>query len=109
MFDCGDNTCIDINLKCNGYPDCATKHDEKDCPTAMTCPGTNFTCNNGICITEDKVCDYNNDCGDSSDESEQCCKYYVIIRHGLKIALARRAGLLFLTALGSFLQAWAST
>ena len=72
MFDCGDNTCIDIKLKCNGYPDCATKNDEKDCPTAMTCPGTNFTCNNGICITEDKVCDYNNDCGDSSDESEQC-------------------------------------
>ena len=36
------------------------------------CTGTGFHCPNGICISRDKICDGNNDCGDNSDETQDC-------------------------------------
>ena len=34
-----------------------------------TCFGLQFTCLNGNCISQQFVCDTEDDCGDSSDES----------------------------------------
>ena len=36
------------------------------------CPGL-FPCLNNLCVNNDRVCDFGNDCGDRSDESN-CCK-----------------------------------
>lgn len=44
---------------------------------AMTCKSDEFLCaNNHSCIPKHKMCDGVNDCGDYSDESQQCgeCK-----------------------------------
>lgn len=34
------------------------------------CPEHMFTCNNSVCVEVSRVCDYSDDCGDRSDESE---------------------------------------
>ena len=33
-----------------------------------TCAEDQFTCNNTKCINQGRVCDFDNDCGDGSDE-----------------------------------------
>ena len=33
---------------------------------------TEFTCDNGLCISKDYVCDFHDDCGDNSDEENSC-------------------------------------
>lgn len=43
-------------------------------PGNKTCKANEFTCANGKCITNTWLCDYDNDCGDNSDES-QCRKF----------------------------------
>ena len=41
-------------------------------PAPTTCPGYQFTCNNGDCEPESYVCDGTDDCGDNSDEEQNC-------------------------------------
>lgn len=36
-----------------------------------------FTCDSGTCVSRDKLCDYSDDCFDSSDESYGMCSTYV--------------------------------
>ncbi|XP_018579962.1 putative vitellogenin receptor [Anoplophora glabripennis] len=62
------NTCILKSLRCNGHNDCSFGEDEKDCKPARKCPPDLFECSNGECIKQEKVCDYNYDCKDKSDE-----------------------------------------
>ncbi|XP_033104873.1 MAM and LDL-receptor class A domain-containing protein 2-like [Anneissia japonica] len=42
--------------------------------TGDACKSTEFHCSNDYCVDYNKVCDYNNDCGDNSDESH-CTAY----------------------------------
>lgn len=36
---------------------------------ANTCSNQAFSCSHGLCVSEDCVCDFTDDCGDSSDEN----------------------------------------
>lgn len=36
----------------------------------LGCPESMFKCNNSVCVDLDRVCDYSDDCGDRSDESD---------------------------------------
>lgn len=40
-----------------------------------TCDENAFMCQNKVCVPKQFVCDHDNDCGDGSDESQQCGKY----------------------------------
>lgn len=40
-----------------------------------TCDENAFMCHNKVCIPKQFVCDYDDDCGDGSDEVLQCGKY----------------------------------
>ena len=40
-----------------------------------TCASNQFRCSSGVCVDQTMVCDFSNDCGDSSDE--QSCSTYV--------------------------------
>ena len=44
----------------------------------VTCRPGQFTCTNGRCISNYRMCDTEDDCGDQSDE-QRCGKYYHII------------------------------
>uniref|UniRef100_A0A3Q3EFD0 MAM and LDL-receptor class A domain-containing protein 2-like n=2 Tax=Kryptolebias marmoratus TaxID=37003 RepID=A0A3Q3EFD0_KRYMA len=43
------------------------------------CPESMFKCNSGVCVDLNSVCDFNNDCGDRSDEND-CGKQGVVER-----------------------------
>ena len=43
---------------------------------SVVCPGRQFACSNGRCLTDGLVCDKQNDCGDSSDELPALCGKY---------------------------------
>ncbi|PIK45149.1 hypothetical protein BSL78_17989 [Apostichopus japonicus] len=38
-----------------------------------SCQLSEFTCDNSVCIPNSQVCDYNDDCGDFSEEDEEDC------------------------------------
>lgn len=38
-------------------------------PAYETCRGNQFTCHSGYCISQNSVCDGENDCKDNSDEN----------------------------------------
>lgn len=48
----------------------------------VTCPGSQFQCDNGRCVPATWKCDSENDCFDSSDEGEFCadqtCAYFQV-------------------------------
>ena len=44
--------------------------------TLGPCRPEEWTCDNGDCIDEDRVCDFREDCRDGSDE-EQNCKHKI--------------------------------
>jgi hypothetical protein len=39
-----------------------------------TCEESKFQCQNGLCVERSKLCDFNDDCGDASDELETECR-----------------------------------
>ncbi|XP_044727187.1 prolow-density lipoprotein receptor-related protein 1 isoform X2 [Chrysoperla carnea] len=87
QFKCNSTgRCIPWSWVCDGDADCtdgADENKERDCthPTghdedAVTfCMSDEFQCRNGQCISKQYFCDYDNDCGDSSDEPD-ICKYF---------------------------------
>ena len=40
--------------------------------TLGPCRPEEWTCDNGDCIDEDRVCDFRDDCRDGSDEEQNC-------------------------------------
>ena len=42
------------------------------------CRPEQWTCDNGECIHEDRVCDFSEDCRDGSDEEQNCMHYQKI-------------------------------
>uniref|UniRef100_W5MXZ4 MAM and LDL receptor class A domain containing 1 n=1 Tax=Lepisosteus oculatus TaxID=7918 RepID=W5MXZ4_LEPOC len=40
------------------------------------CDSNEYACANKYCIPEDNLCDFNNDCGDSTDENPYICKTF---------------------------------
>lgn len=45
-------------------------------PKARKCLNTEFQCSNGVCIDKNRMCDYEDDCGDGSDEDlKKLCRY----------------------------------
>uniref|UniRef100_A0A0K2U8P7 EGF-like domain-containing protein n=1 Tax=Lepeophtheirus salmonis TaxID=72036 RepID=A0A0K2U8P7_LEPSM len=74
LFHCGNGECIPHRWKCDGIAECSNKMDESDCPSVVTCEGTNFQCiKSKDCVPKLWVCDGFKDCEDGSDE-HQCQK-----------------------------------
>ncbi|XP_072033484.1 low-density lipoprotein receptor-related protein-like isoform X2 [Amphiura filiformis] len=74
-FRCMDNrpgysACIPISLTCDGVAHCEDAEDEKlpECGTPAPCESGYFQCDNLLCVPAAWQCDYDNDCGDDSDE-----------------------------------------
>lgn len=44
-------------------------------------PETEFSCKNGRCIPKLWMCDFDNDCGDDSDEPAYMCRYILLNCH----------------------------
>lgn len=42
--------------------------------TKLLCSADQFSCSNGNCVPRDVICDYENDCGDGSDEAASNCR-----------------------------------
>ncbi|KAJ8916703.1 hypothetical protein NQ315_013907 [Exocentrus adspersus] len=68
QFDCGDD-CINIDYRCDGYPDCKDSRDELDCGNAVACTSSEFECDaDRRCIPIHLRCNAHPDCSDGSDE-----------------------------------------
>lgn len=42
-----------------------------------SCPSNSFKCSSGHCVPNDNKCDFESDCCDYSDETEQLCSNYL--------------------------------
>ncbi|XP_050312267.1 prolow-density lipoprotein receptor-related protein 1 isoform X2 [Anthonomus grandis grandis] len=76
QFRCDGNAtvaprCIPSAQRCNKITNCPLAEDEANCPP-VTCPPNQFKCANDKCVPSVWVCDNDNDCGDGSDEMQEC-------------------------------------
>ncbi|XP_013929765.1 PREDICTED: sortilin-related receptor, partial [Thamnophis sirtalis] len=70
QYRCSNGNCINNIWKCDNDNDCGDMSDEKNCPTTVCDPDTQFRCHeSGTCVPLSYKCDLEDDCGDSSDES----------------------------------------
>lgn len=69
QFQCSNNLCVSLTVKCDGYNDCGDDSDEENCK----CSESQLKCNNSMCKPKFWECDGFNDCGDNTDE-ENCEK-----------------------------------
>ncbi|KAK0151377.1 Suppressor of tumorigenicity 14 protein [Merluccius polli] len=70
MFQCKNQLCMDLKLKCDGWNDCGDMSDELNCK----CNESDLQCKNGLCKPMFWQCDGVNDCGDNTDELNCGCK-----------------------------------
>ncbi|KAK3730182.1 hypothetical protein RRG08_034928 [Elysia crispata] len=73
----GSYPCIPLNRVCDGVKNCRNGEDEAQTCPPRTCMAHQFKCNNGICISARFRCDHDNDCGDMSDEPEDCSDFQI--------------------------------
>jgi len=83
---CSLGRCLPEQKVCNGEWDCEDGSDEVNCKTlpvcqvteldenSCTCETQHGKCHNNLCVHKDKFCDGVDDCGDGSDEGENCGK-----------------------------------
>jgi hypothetical protein len=84
-FRCPLGTCLNSTQVCDGTPNCEDASDEKSefctekirmCEqvnaTHCECLLNDMMCDNLMCLNKNKFCDGVNDCGDNSDEPENC-------------------------------------
>ncbi|XP_077978865.1 MAM and LDL-receptor class A domain-containing protein 1-like [Glandiceps talaboti] len=64
----GDIAIDDITLSDCWFPEIEASCDEP----------REYTCTRGSCVTLDKLCDFTDDCGDASDESEEICDGFLM-------------------------------
>ena len=74
--DCTANSCKNGGECVDGVNSysckCTGNYRGKHCEF-LSCPKSTFPCNTlGVCVKRSHVCDFNNDCGDWSDETEIC-------------------------------------
>ncbi|XP_076802493.1 MAM and LDL-receptor class A domain-containing protein 1-like [Clavelina lepadiformis] len=61
-------TDIDITIDDLEFMDCYPP-----LPSETGCGRNQYTCANSVCVDQEKVCDYSDDCGDGSDEINSLC------------------------------------
>ncbi|XP_071521746.1 low-density lipoprotein receptor-related protein 4 isoform X2 [Panulirus ornatus] len=59
-------SCVGPTSLCEGHVDCPGGQDEHTCSPGQC---TGFLCTNGKCVPKDAECNFDDDCGDQSDES----------------------------------------
>ncbi|XP_022098395.1 low-density lipoprotein receptor-related protein 2-like [Acanthaster planci] len=59
--------CLPEHKRCDGIQDCLANEDEAACD--VVCSADTFKCQNGQCISWDRVCNLQSDCSDNSDET----------------------------------------
>ncbi|CAL8351935.1 unnamed protein product [Lota lota] len=86
MFQCKNQRCIDLPLKCDGWNDCGDMSEELNC----VCKAVDMRCNNGLCKPMFWKCDGVNDCEDNTDELNCGCKTGEFVCQNTKCVLEKK-------------------